>query len=182
MDKILLKIARDAIRQRLFMDTLIDKKGLIEQYPFLNELKGVFVTLTIDGNLRGCIGSLIAKRSLIDDIISNAVSAAFYDHRFKPLSKEEFNKIKIEVSILSTPKHLEYTNMKELKKKLIPNKHGVIVQLDGKQATFLPSVWEQLGNDFNIFMTHLFQKAHIDPSKMTQLPEIFTYTVDKIEE
>jgi len=181
MDKILLKIARDAIRQRLFMDTLIDKKILISQYPFLNELKGVFVTLTIDGNLRGCIGSLIAKRSLIGDIISNAVSAAFYDHRFKPLSKEEFDKIKIEISLLSQPVEMPYINFGDLKEKLIPNKHGVIIKLGNKQATFLPQVWEQLP-DFETFIYHLYVKAGLDVDNPNQAPLVFTYTVQKIEE
>jgi len=84
---------------------------MIEQYPSFAEKHAVFITLNMDGRLRGCIGSLIPHRSLIDDIIANAKSAAFRDSRFAPLTSEEFKKVEIEISLLSIPYELQYRDM-----------------------------------------------------------------------
>ncbi|QDF28230.1 AmmeMemoRadiSam system protein A [Halarcobacter anaerophilus] len=183
MDKnsLLLKIARDAIESNFNPEVKIDKEFLLSNFSFLNEKQATFVTLTINGKLRGCIGSLIAHRILLDDLIYNAKAAAFDDPRFNSLSFSEFNEIKIEISLLTAPEILEYKDFEDLKKKLIPNKHGVILELNGKRATFLPQVWEQLP-EFNAFMVHLCQKAGLNPSSLSALPKIQTYEVIKIEE
>jgi AmmeMemoRadiSam system protein A len=94
--KILLEIAREAIVSK-FNHKIIDREKLLKAYPELEEQGAVFVTLKERGNLRGCIGSLIAHRSLLDDIISNAKSAAFGDPRFPPLKERELEQIKIEL-------------------------------------------------------------------------------------
>ncbi|MEA3553791.1 MAG: AmmeMemoRadiSam system protein A [Campylobacterota bacterium] len=180
-DKLLIDLARQTIHSKLYdLDELKDD-FFLENMPSFKDDSATFVTITIDGNLRGCIGSLIARRSLITDIKSNAYSAAFEDPRFPPLSKEEYKNIKIEISLLSEPSKLEYKDFKDLKTKLIPNKHGVILKLGFNQATFLPQVWEQLP-EFETFMYHLYNKANLDINKQTVLPEIYTYSVDKIEE
>ena len=179
-DRLLLSLASKSIQSDF--DTSIDfnKEKLLKEYPFLNEQKACFVTLTIDSKLRGCIGSLLPYRSLLEDILHNAKAAAFSDFRFNRLTKEEFDKTKIEISILSTPKLLEYSSLEDLQKKLIPNVHGVILELDGKKATFLPQVWEQLPT-FNEFMVHLCKKAGLDPSNLRALPKIQTYEARKIK-
>ena len=182
MDKnsLLLNITRDAIKSHFNPDIKIDKDALLLKYPFLKEQKATFVTLTIDGKLRGCIGSLIAHRTLLEDLISNGKAAAFSDPRFSPLSKDEFNKVKVEISILTQPKHLEYKDFDDLKKKLRPKKDGVILQLGDKRATFLPQVWEQLPT-FDEFMVHLCKKAGLNPSSLSSFPTIYTYEVIKIK-
>ncbi|MDP2078948.1 MAG: AmmeMemoRadiSam system protein A [Sulfuricurvum sp.] len=176
-----IKIAREAIQSHFNMHT-IDKHSILEQYPQMSMKKATFVTLTLNGQLRGCIGSLIAHRPLIDDLISNAQSAAFHDPRFSPLTLQEFNHTHIEVSLLSEPKQILYTDETDLQSKINVNEDGVILQLGNNyQATFLPQVWEEL-NDFESFFAHLGMKAGIGSSPLVYHPEIFTYQVEKIKE
>ncbi len=179
-NNILLDIARKAILSK-FEDKTLDKDSFINKYKELRKEKATFVTLNLDKELRGCIGTLLAHRSLYDDLVSNAHKAAFEDPRFSPLTKEEFEKIDIEISILTKPKILEYSDFEDLEKKLIPNKHGVILQLDDKSATFLPQVWEQLPK-FEDFMIHLCQKAGLNPSGLASFPTIWIYEALKIKE
>jgi uncharacterized protein len=180
-NKLLIKIARETIYNKLYNLEKLNEYSFLEQLPSLKDDGATFVTLTLDGNLRGCIGSLIARRSLFDDIVSNASSAAFEDPRFHPLTKDEYKGIHIEISLLSEAEKLNYIDFKDLKSKLIPNKHGVILKLGVHQATFLPQVWEQLP-DFETFMYHLYNKANLDINRENNLPEIYIYTVEKIEE
>lgn len=179
--KLLLRIARKAIESSFDSDIDLEEESLLKKYSFLSEEKATFVTLTIDRKLRGCIGSLTAYRPLLDDLIHNAKAAAFSDPRFNSLTKEELNKIKIEISILTKPVPLEYKDFDDLEKKLIPNIHGVVLELNGRRATFLPQVWEQLPT-FNEFMVHLCQKAGLNPSSLSEFPKIQTYEAIKIKE
>ena len=180
-EALLLDIAKTAIKSNFDENIKVEKEKLLEKNPFLSKIQATFVTLTIDGNLRGCIGSLVASRSLIDDLIYNSIAAAFADPRFVELNQEEFEKIRIEISLLTKPEVLEYKDFEDLQNKLIPNKHGVILELDGKRATFLPQVWEQLPT-FNDFMVHLCQKAGLQPDNLTAFPNIQTYEAIKIKE
>ncbi len=181
---VLLKIARDSINEELTHKKLIDKKELLEKYPKLAEERAVFVTITKNESLRGCIGSIVPRRSLLDDLIENAKSSAFADPRFNSLSEEEFNKIKIEVSILTIPEEVEYDGVKDLKERIKPYVDGVIINLHGKRATFLPQVWEQLP-DFETFLAHLYLKAGINTKYLEgteEQAEVFTYQVEKFKE
>lgn len=177
--KILLKIANDAIKEEFKKISLIDKDKLLLGYPTLSKKGAVFVTLTQNGELRGCIGSLIATRSLLDDVVTHAKNAAFNDPRFPPLDEKEFAITTIELSILSEPKPLQYKDTEDLKSKIQPNVHGVILQTQRHSATFLPQVWEQLPQ-FETFFAHLCQKAGLETSCLENHPDIFTYEVEKI--
>ena len=177
--EILLKIAKEAIRTK-FTNTTLDIEKLKELYPQLREKGAVFVTLNLNGNLRGCIGSLVAHRPLIDDLIHNARAAAFEDPRFPPLSEDEFKNVHIEVSLLSSPKELFYEDIDDLKSKIRPNIDGVILTYGYNRATFLPQVWEQLPT-FDLFFSHLCQKAGLQPDCLENHPQILTYQVTKIE-
>ena len=119
---------------------------------------GTFVTLTIDGQLRGCIGNLTSSESLVSDVRRNAINAALHDPRFSPLSISELDRVKIEVSILSEPRPLYYRDAADLLKKLRPKIDGVILRKDFASATFLPQVWEQLPQPQD-FLTQLCLKA-----------------------
>ncbi len=176
---LLLKIAKDAIKSN-FEKIDLDVDALLKQEPKLKEQGAVFVTLTLDGDLRGCIGSLVAHRSLLDDLVYNAKVAAFDDPRFPPLSREEFEKVKIEISLLSTPEELTYLDIEDLKSKIRPNIDGVILKDGFHQATFLPQVWEQLPT-FELFFEHLCQKAGLSKESLLNYPQIFTYQVIKID-
>ncbi len=179
-EKLLLELASKSIESEFDSSIEFDKEKLLNENSFLNEQRATFVTLTLNGKLRGCIGSLLAHRTLLEDILHNAKAAAFADLRFDRLTKQEFKKVKIEISILTVPQVLEYSDFEDLQKKLVPNKHGVILELDGKRATFLPQVWEQLPS-FNDFMVHLCKKAGLNPNSLPALPKIQTYEAIKIK-
>ena len=179
--KVLIDLAKISIYDKLNNTNTISKDEFLEKLPNFEKKAATFVTLTINGNLRGCIGSLIPHVSLFDDITTNAKKAAFEDPRFPQLTVEEFENTKVEISLLSQATEVKYKDFYDLKSKLIPNKHGVILRLDRHQATFLPQVWDQLPT-FELFMTHLYQKAGLDLNKENKAPEIFTYTVEKIED
>jgi len=180
-DKILLKLARMAILDKINGENSINKDEFLKENSDLASMGATFVTLAINGELRGCIGSLVAHKELFDDIVSNAVKAAFDDPRFPALSIEEFKNMKIEISILGEAKRVKYSDFNDLKTKLVSNEDGVILKQGLNQATFLPQVWEQLPT-FEEFIVHLYQKAGIDISQQTIFPFIYTYRVRKIEE
>jgi hypothetical protein len=175
-----LKIARDAIKARL-EGVHINRNTLLSIDTELLHKKATFVTLTLHGQLRGCIGSLIAHRNLLDDLIANAESAAFNDPRFTPLTAAELDAVKIEVSLLSEPKNVIYTDRNELKSLIHIGSDGIILRLGNYQATFLPQVWDELP-DFDMFFAHLGMKAGIGSDPLSYHPEIYTYQVDKIKE
>ena len=177
--ELLLDIAKKAIVSH-FSKESIDKDALLAQESALAKDGAVFVTLKQDGKLRGCIGSLVAHQSLLDDLIHNARSAAFHDPRFAPLSEEELAKTTIEISLLSKPQELHYSDVADLKSKIRPNIDGVILTLGNHRATFLPQVWEELPS-FENFFAHLCQKAGINPDGCLEAhPSIHTYQVEKI--
>jgi len=184
--KVLLKLARLSILEEFEKKSLIDKEEWIKKYPFLTQKRASFVTLKLKdkprgSNLRGCIGSILPHRMLIDDIIYNAKAAAFEDPRFPPLTPEEFDKIKIEISLLTVPQKLEYEDKEDLRKKIRVGVDGVILQLANYQATFLPSVWEELPN-FDLFFAHLCLKAGLGGDCLVYHPTIYTYQAIEIEE
>ncbi len=181
LDSLLLRIAKTAILHSFDPKYQIDKAMLIQKYPYLEQEAATFVTLDYDKTLRGCIGSIIAHRSLIDDIISNAVSAAFHDPRFSPLHVSEFSHLDLEVSVLSTPKILEYDNFDDLLTKIRPHIDGLILNEGVYRGTFLPQVWEQLPQPVQ-FLEHLSYKAGANPSIYKEHPAIYTYTVDAMQE
>lgn len=106
--------------------------------------RGCFVTLSLRGRLRGCIGTIEPIMPLIDAVSKNARNAAFNDPRFSPVTADELNEIKIEVSVLTPLQKLEFADAQELKQKLVPGKHGVVIHRAGRSAVFLPQVWKQL--------------------------------------
>lgn len=179
--EILLKIARESIGNT-FRKKEIDQKILLQKYSQLGEEGAVFVTLRRGKVLRGCIGSLTAHRSLLEDVISNAKASAFKDPRFPALREQELEQISIEVSILSKPKELIYKDKEDLKSKIRPHIDGVVLKLGTYKATFLPQVWEQIP-EFDAFFGELCQKAGVDASGCLEAhPTILIYQVEKVEE
>ena len=158
-----------------------ERAALLERFPELGRQRATFVTLKLNGRLRGCIGSILPRRALIDDVIENARAAAFKDTRFSPLTPEEFPYITIEISLLTLPEALPWTDIADLRARLRPGIDGVILRFDGRQATFLPSVWEQLP-DFDRFFQHLCLKAGLPADCLRLHPEIYVYQAEKIEE
>lgn len=183
MNNVIIALARAAILEALNQPEDFDIEHALKTYPDLKKNGAAFVTITTKPNeqLRGCIGSLQAHRPLYKDIIMNAQSAALYDPRFMPLSVEELNHIEIEVSILSEPKVLIYDDIADLRNKVVPFQDGIVLKHNGRQATYLPQVWEQLPN-FDDFFSSLCLKANLSRDCLSQHPEISTYTVKKHKE
>ena len=142
-----------------------------------------FVTLTTRGGaLRGCIGSLVARRPLVEDIRANALAAAFEDPRFSPLTKDELPQLQVEISVLTEPAPLTYSNPQDLIAKLRPHVDGVVLQRGWHRATFLPQVWEQLLIPEE-FLGHLCTKAGLPAGAWREDDlEISIYQVRKFEE
>lgn len=180
MKQIYLEIAKVAIEDTFYNRHTIDKEKILNAYPELGQSGATFVTLNLYGGLRGCIGSLVAHRPLIDDLIDNARSAAFRDPRFLPLSLTEFEEVEIEVSLLSEPKPLEYSSTADLKTKVQAGVDGVVLSLNGRRATFLPQVWDEL-TTFELFFSHLCQKAGLGSNCLEEHPEIEIYQVEKVK-
>lgn len=144
-------------------------------YPkVLDESGASFVTLEKDGDLRGCIGSIIAHRSLIGDLISNSQNAAFFDPRFNPVTKDEIDSLQIAVSLLSDPVPIEFSDEADLLFKIRPFKDGIIIKDANRQAVYLPSVWEQLP-DKKEFLNSLKIKAGLRPDYFSKTFEAYRF-------
>jgi AmmeMemoRadiSam system protein A len=117
-----------------------------------------FVTLMRRGRLRGCIGSVVARRSLLADVRANARAAALSDPRFPPVAREELPELEIEVSVLTPPEPLAATTEDEALAALAPGLDGIIFEFREWQSTFLPQVWQQLP-DRREFLDQLKEKA-----------------------
>lgn len=140
--KDLLKIARDEITGRL----MGRQPPKVENTEFQEEA-ATFVTLKKSGQLRGCIGTLEARRSLCDDIQHNALGAAFRDSRFPAVTERELNNLDIELSILEHPEEIAFDSETQLLSQLKPGVDGIILTAGAAgeyRATFLPQVWKQL--------------------------------------
>jgi hypothetical protein len=125
---------------------------------WLEEPAATFVTLTIRGELRGCIGSIEPHRSLHDDVARNARAAAWEDPRFPPLTAGEWPAVRVEVSVLNEPQPYPFRSEADALSRLRPGIDGVILEYRGRRALFLPQAWEHLP-DAREFLAHLKQKA-----------------------
>ncbi len=144
----------------------------------LQERRACFVTLEIEGNLRGCIGSLEAHQTLAQNVSRNAFNAAFQDARFQPLTEDEFTQTDIEISILTTPQEVSYASEEDLFRKLAPQVDGVIYEDGDNRSTFLPQVWKQLPTPRE-FMKQLKLKAGLGPGQSRPSAKIYRYQVEK---
>lgn len=172
----LLSIARASISQALGLSF-----DAAEDAPWLKEQGACFITLMQKGQLRGCIGTLEAHRSLLDDVKANAKAAAFNDTRFSPLTNEELNETDIEVSLLSAMQKLNFSNEQEVLTQLRPGIDGVVFEFGDYRSTFLPQVWQQLP-DPEEFIKHLKQKAGLSPDFWADEVKLSRYTVKKYKE
>lgn len=174
--RIMTELARAAIARRL---------GLAAHRPecpaWLEAPGAAFVTLTQDGCLRGCIGSLEAWRPLREDLEANACAAAFDDPRFLPLSAEELPRTQVEVSILSPPEPMAFADERDAIGRLRPGVDGVILEWGRHRGTFLPQVWEQLPDPAD-FMRQLKRKAGLSTDFWAGDLRLSRYTVEKYKE
>lgn len=174
--KILLQLARAAISQRLGQEADFPARA-----DWLEKDGACFVTLKAHGQLRGCIGSLEARRALYDDVVHNAVAAAFRDPRFPPLTAAELDEIEIEVSLLSSATPINFLDERDAIAQLRPHIDGVILEYGAHRATFLPQVWEDLPQPQR-FLAHLKRKAGLPEDFWSDDIRLSRYTVQKFKE
>lgn len=173
---ILLAIARAAIARSFGLPAQAD-----ESAPWLAEPGATFVTLTQDGQLRGCIGCLEAYRPLLEDVKANACAAAFRDTRFAPLDAGEFERTSVEVSLLSPLQPITFRDEQDALAQLRPGIDGVVLEYGYQRGTFLPQVWEQLPRPVD-FLAHLKAKAGLPADFWADGVKLYRYTVEKWKE
>lgn len=171
-------IARAMITKQLGSAATIPKTA---EHPWLNDHAATFVTLKKDGDLRGCIGSLKTYRPLINDLQDNAIAAAFRDPRFPPLVEAELPEIHIEVSLLTEPESITFSDELDALAQLNPGVDGIIFKCGKYKSTFLPQVWEQLQTP-ELFMAHLKQKAGLTADFWSDDVLLYRYRVEKFSE
>ncbi|NCN72292.1 MAG: AmmeMemoRadiSam system protein A [Rhodoferax sp.] len=175
--QVLLAIARASIAHALGQPA----PATDEQGAWLQQPGACFVTLTQQGELRGCIGSLQAHRPLLADVKANAAAAALHDPRFAPLNLPELTDTDIEVSLLSALEPLHFASEADALAQLRPNVDGVVFEYQGYRSTFLPQVWEQLPSARE-FMAHLKRKAGLSADFWAADVRLQRYTVAKFKE
>ncbi len=174
--RVLLAHARSAIARALELDA-----DAAPQRTFLQRPGASFVTLRQQSRLRGCIGSLQARRALGTDVRSNAVAAALSDPRFTPLSTDEYARIDIEVSVLSAPSPLPVASEADLHARLRAGVDGLVLELGARRSTFLPQVWDSLP-DARDFVDELKRKAGLAREFWSDELRFSRYTVEKFTE
>ncbi|HEY5718266.1 MAG TPA: AmmeMemoRadiSam system protein A [Motiliproteus sp.] len=147
----------------------------------LQEPAACFVTLTLDGQLRGCIGTLTAERPLAEAVAYYAAAAAFEDPRFPPLTLPEWPSVAVEVSVLSAAVPVQAESEEALLAQLQPGVHGLIIERGAQRATFLPQVWESLPEPAQ-FLGQLKRKAGLDDSCPVAQLRCSIYTVNYFAE
>ncbi len=178
--RILLQIARAAITHVLEATEWKDESaGTPAQW--LQQAGAAFITLTQHGRLRGCVGSLQAHQPLIENVRSNAVSAALRDTRFLPVTADELESIDIEISLLSALQPIRFASESDALKQLRPGVDGMILEYGVCRGTFLPQVWDNLPQPRE-FLAQLKVKAGLHPDFWDGTIRLSRYTVQKWRE
>ena len=172
----LLRLARGAIAEALGESAAAPASA-----TWLDEPGATFITLTQHGELRGCIGTLIAEKPLREDVVSNARAAAFRDPRFTPVTRHDFKTVSVEVSLLSVLEPISFESEAQLLSQLRPGVDGLLIEYGWQRGTFLPQVWEQLPEP-GTFLAHLKRKAGLPADFWTHELKVSRYTVTKWRE
>jgi len=162
----LLKIARTTIELSVRNGTCTLHQIETNDEELLNP-RGNFVTLSLNDNLRGCVGSIEGNGALIHSVAEHAWSAAFKDPRFPPVSEYEMEKLCISISVLTPKEIVPFSTEVELLESLRPGVDGLLIEKDIYRSTFLPAVWESLPSPFQ-FLQQLKLKAGMSPDDMPE--------------
>jgi len=179
--KILLREARRALEAAVKGQSLpsLDSEALPER---LITPGATFVTLTKQGELRGCIGAMEASVPLVEDVRLHAIAAALQDYRFPPVTPEELDDIRIEISYLTPLQKVNYGDPQDLIDRLRPRIDGVLLRDGIQRATFLPQVWEKIPQP-DLFLSYLCQKMGADSDLWRQKKlDVYTYQVEEFHE
>ena len=150
-------------------------------HPRLHCFGATFVSLTLNGDLRGCIGSLVPVRPLAEDIRENARSAAFRDPRFFPVTMHEWKAMKIGISLVSPLEPFFFTDLDDLVRQISEKREGLLLKWEHRSATYLPEVWEMISDPCQ-FLRELLKKGQIPPDALPPGLRAFRYTSTLIKE
>lgn len=174
---ILLRLAQQSIEQGLQTGRRLTVKP--EEFPEeLLQRRASFVTLQINRELRGCIGSLTAVKPLINDVCDNAFAAAFRDPRFPVLQESEFDHLEIHISILTPQEPISFTSEQDLLAQIQPGIDGLVLTEGSRRGTFLPSVWTSLKSPEQ-FLRHLKQKAGLPQDYWSNRIQVSRYRTEE---
>lgn len=171
----ILKLCHDAIKSKSFDISKVAYPQVFSEYG------ATFVTLEKFGNLRGCIGSIIAHRPLIEDLVINSQNSAYSDRRFEPVSRGEIKDLKVAVSLLSAPKPMKFKDEADLLNQIRPFVDGIIIKDKNYQAVYLPSVWELIP-DKKQFLNSLKVKAGLKENHFSDTFEAYRFETVYIKE
>ncbi len=178
--RILLRLARESVIRAVQQGRPSAIETTLDAH--LRQTRACFVTLTKQGELRGCIGSIFPREPLAEAVVHMARAAASEDPRFPPVETRELAQVSLEISVLSVPRPLRFQGADDLLAKLRPGLDGVVLKFDLGQSTFLPQVWEQLPVKAE-FLGHLSRKAgQADDAWRNSLREVLTYQVEAFSE
>ena len=172
----LISIARAEIEKALFQT---EKPQ--DDLSWLRQAGATFVTLTRNGALRGCIGSLEAARPLGIDAAQNALGAAFRDPRFPAVTAAEWPQCRVELSLLTAPRPIRFADEADLLEQICAGEDGLILEWDRRRATFLPQVWESVP-DKRLFLAELVKKAGLCADTRLGRCKVYRYRVAKWQE
>ncbi|MFA6088514.1 MAG: AmmeMemoRadiSam system protein A [Candidatus Woesearchaeota archaeon] len=183
----LIKLAKDSILFFLNNSFNYNDKNLIVLESVKKKYSdnlGVFVTIKIYDELRGCIGYIETDNPLYKSVIECAQLAAFDDPRFEPLTREEFEKITLEISVLTKPQLVSFKTAEELKNKIVVGKHGLIIEKGNKRGLLLPQVATEYNWTSEEFLNHTCSKAGLSQNTWKEKTDfkIFTFEANVIEE
>jgi len=174
--RVLLALARESLHATLGRGVVQPRH--LEDPPWLREPGASFVTLKLHGDLRGCIGTIEARRALVDDVAHNAYAAAYGDPRFPPVTPSERPRLQVEVSLLSPREPLAAESERDALAALRPGIDGLVLQYGAMGATFLPQVWESLPEPHE-FLAQLRRKAGLPSNFWHPDVRLSRYTVEK---
>ncbi len=173
----LLKIARNTLEEVVRFETIPRISLQHNDFsPKLMSERGVFVTLKIDGELRGCIGNIMGRGPLFLSTMRNAINSSLQDQRFQPVTEEELESIKMEISVLTPPQLVSGPEG------FVVGKHGIILKKDGVDAVFLPQVAPEQGWDRETTLTHLAGKAGLPSDAWKKEAEFWVFEAQVFEE
>jgi len=156
---ILLRVARQSIEHGLAFDRPL-RVDPADRAGRLGAEAACFVSLYRGDDLRGCIGAITPQLPLIEQAAESAFSAAFRDHRFPALARHELDGLRISVHVLGPLQPMPITGLESLHRQLRPGEDGLVLSCSGRQAVFLPVMWEQLKTP-EVFVEQLLRKAGI---------------------
>lgn len=172
----MLEIAEDVIRHAVESGGGPPTRPAAKHHRLEDVRRGTFVTLHVDGNLQGCIGSLEPRGALADDIAHNAFRAAFHDPRFPPLREEQLPGLEIHISVLGELEPIDADSESDLVSSLEVGADGLLLVSGARRGTFLPSVWDKVDQP-ELFVRFLKRKAGIPLTDWPEGIECYRYSV-----